>query len=334
MMTYGIPSFRLEKDVVNAEIEVLRDLGVDILCGVNVGDDLTLDDLRKEGYQGFYVAIGAQGGRKLGVPGETESHDVLSGIDFLRNVAYNEQPDLPEKVVVIGSGNVAIDVARTALRKGGKDITMLCLESREEMPAAADEVADTEAEGIKVECGWGPKEIKVENGHVTSIVMKRCTRVRDETGRFNPAYDENDTMEIPCNAVLAAIGQSIEWGNLLKGSKVVVGRGGRAEADSWTYQTAEPDIFVGGDVYTCPRFLIDAIAAHVDTNICIGCGLCTVQCKFDAIHLTRDYAAFGADYEHLVPAVLQEMGRKTVLNAAKANAKFIKKRPGWENIHK
>jgi NADPH-dependent glutamate synthase beta subunit-like oxidoreductase/NAD-dependent dihydropyrimidine dehydrogenase PreA subunit len=416
MMIYGIPNFRLEKDVVNAEIDVLRKLGVKIQCGVNVGKDVTLEDLRKEGYQGFYVAIGAQGGRKLGVPGEEESRDVLSGIDFLRNVANDNQPDLPDKVVVIGGGNVAIDVARTAIRKGAQEVTMLCLEQRADMPAAADEVAEAEEEGIQVQCGWGPREIHVHNGKVTSIVMKRCTQVKDETGRFNPQYDDNDTMEIECSAVLAAIGQSIEWGHLLDGSKVVTGRGGRAQADAWTYQTDQEDVFVGGDVYTGPRFLIDAIAAgkegadslhryvwkghsltlgrmkrdnfryidkdnliigsynsakrqvpgrdpskvktmhderlplteeqvhmeaarclecgaaRVDQNLCIGCGLCTVQCKFDAIHLTRDYSAFGADYEHLVPAVLQEAGRKTVKNVLKFGKKKLTGKDGFQNL--
>ena len=416
MMVYGIPSFRLEKDVVNAEIEVLKELGVEICCGIEVGKDVTLQELREKGYEGFYVAIGAQGGRKLGVPGEDESKDVISGIDFLRNVANDTQDDLPEKVVVIGGGNVAVDVARTALRKGASSITMLCLEQRDEMPAAADEVEETEAEGIRVVCGWGPKEIRVEDGKVTSILMKRCTSVKNSSGAFDPQYDEEDTMEIECGAVLAAIGQSIQWGELLKDTKVVVGRGGRAEADSWTYQTAEPDVFVGGDVYTGPRFLIDAIAAgkegadslhrfvwkghsltlgrvkrdnfhyidkdnliigsynnfrrqvpgrdmakaktmaderlpfteeqvrieasrclecgaaRVDTNICIGCGLCTVQCKFDAIHLTRDYSAFGADYEHLIPAVLQEVGRKTVQSAFGAGKALLSGREGFENL--
>ncbi len=416
MMTYGIPNFRLEKDVVNAEIEVLKEMGVEIKCGVDVGKDVTLDQLRAEGYKGFYVAIGAQGGRKLGVPGEDESKDVLSGIDFLRAVGNQTNDDLPSKVVVIGGGNVAVDVARTALRQGAEDIDMFCLEQRDEMPAADDEIEDTEAEGIKVNCGWGPKEILVEDGKVTGIVMKKCTSVKDAQGRFNPQYDENDNITVECNAVLAAIGQSIQWGNLLDGSKVVVGRGGRAEADSWTYQTAQEDIFVGGDVYTGPRFLIDAVAAgkegadslhryvmeghslvlgrmkrdnfkyidkdnleigsynnakrqrpaiderkaktmsdermeltedqvrteasrclecgaaRVDEGICIGCGLCTVQCKFDAIYLTRDYDAFGADYEHLVPAVIQEIGRKSVNSVLRQTTAKLRGKEGYENI--
>ena len=394
MMTFGMPSFRLEKDVVNAEIEVVKALGVDIKCGVEVGKDITLDALRSEGYEGFYVAIGAQGGRKLGIPGE-DAEGVVSGIDFLKDVALTKGSKLSGKVVVIGGGNVAVDVARTAVRNGGEVVSMYSLEKRDEMPAAEDEVLEAEEEGILVNGGWGPKEILTKDGKVCGIVFKKCTSVKDASGKFNPQYDENDTMTIECDYILAAIGQSIVWGDLLKGEKVELNRNNTAKADSWTYQTAQPDVFVGGDVYTGPRFAIEAIAAgkegaesvhryvwkhsltigrvkrnnfhmidkdnlvincydhavrqtpgkepskiktfsderltlteeqvkieaarclscgaaKVDPKICIGCGVCTTRCKFDAIHLSRTSDAWGATYEQLVPFVLKGMGKRVV----------------------
>ncbi len=396
MMTFGMPNFRLEKDVVNAEIDVVRELGVEIKCGVEVGKDVTIQQLRDEGYKGFYVAIGAQGGRKLGVVGE-DSEGVVSGIDFLRDVAFERMPKLSGNVIVVGGGNVAVDVARTAIRYGADKVTMLCLESRDEMPAADDEVLEAEEESIVVECGWGPKEIVAKNGKVTSVIFKKCTSVFDADHRFSPKYDENDTMTLDADFVLAAIGQSIQWGNLLDGTKVETNRNGTAKADSWTYQTAEPDIFVGGDVYTGPNFAIRAIAAGkegaesvhryvweghsltlgrvrrdnyhyidkdnmvvssydrgirqvpgkdpekvksfsderltfteeqvkaetsrclscgaalVDQKICIGCGLCTTRCEFDAIHLSKlpdEDCAEGVVYEKIIPKVIQEEAKK------------------------
>ena len=260
MLLNGIPSFRLEKDVLEAEIGVLREMGVEFKCGIEVGRDVTLDELRAQGYRAFYVAIGAQGGRKTGVPGE-DAEGVQTGVDFLRKLNQDNSIKLGGDTVVVGGGNVAVDVARAALRADGGHVTMLCLESAEEMPAAKDEVAETKEEGIEVRNGWGPKEILTEDGRVTGIVFKRCTSVFDEEHRFNPSYDEDDTITIECKNVLLSIGQSIEWGDLLAGSKVELNHNGTAQADPVTYQTAEPDIFVGGDVYTGPKFAIDAIAA-------------------------------------------------------------------------
>ncbi|MBR1758828.1 MAG: FAD-dependent oxidoreductase [Lachnospiraceae bacterium] len=393
MMTFGMPEFRLDRKVVEAEIDVIRQLGVTIQCNVEVGKDVTLEELRTQGYKGFYVAIGAQGGRKLGIAGE-ESEGMISGIDFLRNVSFDKMEKLSGHVVVVGGGNVAVDVARTAVRFGAEKVTMLCLEQREEMPAAEEEVLEAEREGIEVCCGWGPKEILAENGSVSGIIFKKCTQVKDADGRFNPQYDEEDTISLDADFVLAAIGQSIQWGGLLEGSKVELNRNQTAKADGWTYQTAEPDVFVGGDVYTGPSFAIYAIAAgkegaesvhryvweghsltlgrvhrdnfhyidkdnlvipsydhsarqvpgidmskvktfsderltfteeqvkcetarclscgaaKVDPALCIGCGLCTLKCKFDAIHLDRVADAWGVPYEKLVPTVLKEEAKK------------------------
>ena len=372
MLVYGIPSFKLEKDVVQAEIDVIREMGVDIKTGVEVGKDITLDELRAQGYKAFYIAIGCQGGRKAGVPGE-DAQGVATAVELLREAGANEFYPIEGDVVVIGGGNVAIDVARTSSRCGAPNVNMFCLESRDTMPASNEEIEEAEEEGVVMNCGWGPKEILSENGKVTGIVLKKCLSVKDADGRFNPKYDENDTITVPCKHVFLSVGQSIEWGSLLEGSKVELGRGNGAVADALTYQTAEPDIFVGGDVYTGPRFAIDAIAAGkqgaisihrfvqphssltigrnrndfieldkndikvenydnssrqipgtnqsidakksfrdakltfteeqvkaetarclgcgasvVDPNKCIGCGICTTKCEFDAIKLNRE----------------------------------------------
>ena len=376
MLLNGIPSFRLDKTALEAEIEIIEKMGAEIRCGVEVGKDVTIEELRKQGYKAFYVAIGLQGGRLAGVPGE-DAKGVLSGVEFLSDFAHDEAHEhrLNGDVVVVGGGNVACDVARAALRSTDGKVTMLCLEQRNEMPASAAEVAEAEEEGIEVKNGWGPEELKKDaSGNVTAIVFKKCTQVKDADGRFNPQYDESDTLEIPCGNVLMAIGQAAVWGDLLKNTKCELRRGGTIVADPVTLQTAEPDIFAGGDIEHGARFAIDAIgnarivtqsinrfvhpgqsmtigrdlrefieldrddidpnaegydncprqaighregnprksyedlrialteeqvhkeanrclkcgATVVDLNKCIGCGLCTTRCEFDAIHLTRD----------------------------------------------
>ena len=249
MLLNGIPSFRLEKNVIDAEIEVLREMGVEFKCGVEVGRDVTLDELRAQGYKAFYVAIGAQGGRMAGVPGE-DADGVMTGVDFLRKINTDENSvKLTGRTVVIGGGNVAVDVARTAVRAGSGEVSMFCLESREGMPAASDEVHEAEEESVKIGNGWGPKEILTENGRVKGIVFKKCVSVLDENKRFNPVYNEEELLTVECENIILSIGQSIVWGDLLKGSKVELRPNKTAVADSLTYQTAEPDIFVGGDVY-------------------------------------------------------------------------------------
>lgn len=261
MLMNGIPSFRLEKDVIEAEIDVLREMGVEFRCGVEVGRDITVQKLRQDGYKAFYVAIGAQDGRKAGIPGE-DAKGVLTGLEFLRCVNQDMvNTRIAGRTVVIGGGNVAVDVARTALRAGASSVSMYCLETREAMPAAGDEIEEAAQEGIGICNSWGPKEILTENGRVTGVVFKKCVSVFDESGRFHPVYDEEQLLTVECEAVLVAIGQSVRWGELLAGTKAEFNRNGTVKADPVTYQTAEPDIFVGGDVYTGPKFAIDAIAA-------------------------------------------------------------------------
>jgi NADPH-dependent glutamate synthase beta subunit-like oxidoreductase/NAD-dependent dihydropyrimidine dehydrogenase PreA subunit len=393
MLTLGIPSFRLEKDVINAEIDIIKDLGVKFKTGVEVGKDVTLAELRQQGFNGFYVAIGAQGGRKLGIEGE-ENLGVVSGIEFLRNVNLGKAMTLSGDVVVIGGGNVAIDVARTAVRLGPDKVSMFCLESKETMPAAADEVEEAVSEKISVNNGWGPKRIIIEDGKVTGVEFKKCISTIDADKHFNPKYDESVTMIVKCSTVLSAIGQSIEWGGLLDNTKVVLNRNKTAAADEVTLQTGEPDIFVGGDDYHGPKFAIDAIAngkeaaislhryVHpgqsliigrdrndyvqidkdnivvegydntprqtpdtlkikdpfkdaravfteaqikketarclgcgatvVDDTMCVGCGLCTTRCKFDAIHLQKISDNEGVVYEKSVINALPHILSRSV----------------------
>lgn len=260
MLTLGIPSFRLEKDVIDAEIDILRQMGVKFKTGVEVGKDVRIPQLRTEGFEAFYLAIGAQGGRKLGVDGE-DAEGVISGVDFLRSLNQDAPTEISGKVVVIGGGNVAVDVARAAVRCDVSSVSMYCLESEAEMPASADEIEEANEEGISVNNSWGPKRIVVEGGKVKGVEFKKCISVFDETGRFAPKYDENDCMTVEADTVLVSIGQSIVWGNLLNGINVSLNPNGTAKADELTYQTGEADVFVGGDVYTGPKFAIDAIAA-------------------------------------------------------------------------
>lgn len=260
MLRYGIPSYKLEKDLLAAEIDVIRELGVEIRCGVEIGKDITIEELREQGYKGFYVAIGCQRGRKPGITGEN-AKGTYAAVDFLREAGAKESFALEGDVVVVGGGNVAIDAARISSRCVDAKISMFCLEQRENMPASKEEIAEALEEGIELNCGWGPKEVLEEDGKVAGVVFKKCIRVLDEQGRFSPEYDEEQTVTIPCKHVIFSVGQAIEWGNMLDNLDLKRRSNGGALADKLTYQTSEPDIFVGGDVYTGPRFAIDAIAA-------------------------------------------------------------------------
>ena len=355
-------------------------MGVEIRCGVEVGKDITIEELREQGYKGFYAAIGCQKGRKPGISGEN-ADGAYAAVDFLREAGAKEGFAFEGDVVVVGGGNVAIDAARVSSRCTDAKISMFCLEKRNQMPASDEEIAEALEEGIDLNCGWGPKEILEENGHVHGIVFKKCVRVFDEKGRFSPEYDDNHTMTVPCRHVIFSVGQAIDWGHMLDNLHVELRPNGGALANKLTYQTSESDIFVGGDVYTGPKFAIDAIAAGregaislhryvhehctltigrnrrdfieldkknikvdtydtskrqipvkadvkqqadtfrdlsvcfteeqvkketsrclscgasvVDPNKCIGCGVCTTKCMFDAIHLHRELP--GASVMH------------------------------------
>lgn len=406
MLRYGIPSYKLEKDLLAAEIDVIQELGVEIRCGVEIGKDITIEELREQGYKGFYVAIGCQRGRKPGITGEN-AKGTYAAVDFLREAGAKESFALEGDVVVVGGGNVAIDAARISSRCVDAKISMFCLEQREHMPASKEEIEEALEEGIELNCGWGSKEVLEEDGKVAGVVFKKCIRVLDEQGRFSPEYDEEQTVTIPCKHVIFSVGQAIEWGNMLDNLDLKRRSNGGALADKLTYQTSEPDIFVGGDVYTGPRFAIDAIAAGregaislhryvhenctltigrnrrdfveldknnisvesydtskrqipakadekaqaatfrdlshslteeqvkaetsrclscgasvVDPNKCIGCGVCTTKCVFDAIHLHREIpgASVMRASEDKLKYILPNMVKQSI------KVKFAKKK--------
>ena len=268
MLTFGIPSFRLEKNVINAEIDILKELGVEFKTGVEVGKDVSLDDLRAQGFEAFYIAIGAQLGKKLGVKGE-DAKGVITGVDFLRNVALNNAMKMEGQTIVIGGGNVAIDVARTATRVGSSKVELYCLENREQMPALDEEIEEAIEESIAINNSWGPKRIIVENGKVVGVEFKKCISVFDDNKRFCPTFDESDTKIVEASNVLISVGQAMDWGTLTAGSKMELNFNMTIKADDVTYQTGEPDVFAGGDALTGPRFAIDAIAMGKEGAISI-----------------------------------------------------------------
>jgi NADPH-dependent glutamate synthase beta subunit-like oxidoreductase/NAD-dependent dihydropyrimidine dehydrogenase PreA subunit len=268
MLTLGIPSFRLEKEVVNAEIDILREIGVAFETGIEVGKDVSLNALRQQGFEAFYIAIGAQAGRHLGIAGE-DAAGVTSGVDFLRRVNLNEDETLKGETVVIGGGNVAIDVARAAVRVGSSEVEMYCLESRDEMPSLDEEISQALAEGIGINNAFGPERILTEHGRAIGVVFKKCVSVFDENGRFSPKYDESETRTVKADNILVSIGQAMDWGDLLEGGKLKLNPNGTIVADPDTYQAGDPDVFAGGDAFTGPKLAIDAIALGKEGAISI-----------------------------------------------------------------
>ena len=394
MLTLGIPSFRLEKDVLNAEIDILKEMGVEFRCGVEVGKDVTIQQLRGEGYKGFYLAIGAQKSAKLRIPGE-ELEGVLGGIDFLREVNLGNKPDIGRRCAVIGGGNVAMDVCRSAVRLGAEETYVFYRRSEAEMPADPEEVREAMEEGVKFRFLSAPVEIIGTDGRVSAIKIEKMELGEpDERGRRKPVgTGEFEIVEI--DSVIGAVGQTVDWGTLDVGALKTTKKN-TAEADSLTYQTAQPDIFVGGDCYTGPKFAIDAIAAgkeaaislhryvhpgqtltagrdrreycaldkehamigvggfdrehrqtpgynaakaktfadarvtfteeqvrkecarclgcgatKVDSYLCIGCGLCTTKCKFDAIHLKKVRDWHAAPFEAMPIKVAENLVKRT-----------------------
>lgn len=403
MLVNGIPSFRVDKAVVKSEIDVLEEMGVEFRCGVEVGKDITIQQLRDEGYKAFYVAVGLQKASALGIEGE-ELSGVVSGLDLLRGVNKGELSSLQGDTVVIGGGNAAIDVARTAIRLGNGSVNMFCLEKDDEMPTVPDEKNAGIEDGVIINNCWGPKRILGEDGKVTGVEFMRCKSVRNAQGKFAPVYDENETITVACSNVLVAIGQRSDYGALLAGTKAETSDGRIIPCDEVTFQSAEPDIFIGGDCATGPQYTIDAIASGregavsihrfvnvgqsltlhrntrkfvtldkdnvvlgpdsfrkparsvhgidkakvktmcdervtfteeqikseasrclscgrsiVDPNKCIGCGICTTKCEFDAIHLRR----LRPECTHMVPA--EDKFKEIIPYAAKRQVKIIKK---------
>lgn len=259
MLTLGIPSFRLEKDVVNAEIDVLRQMGVEFKCGVDVGKDVTLDRLREQGYKAFYLAIGAQKSAPLGVPGE-ELKGVFGGVDFLRSVNLGEKPEIGEKCAVIGGGNVAMDVCRTAVRLGAKDTYVLYRRSQSEMPADEEELAEAMEEGVQFRFLTNITEIIGSEGKVSAVKVELMELGEaGPDGRRKPV-GTGKFETIAVDSVIGAVGQLIDLGGIATESMSFTKKG-TVIVDEVTAQTAQKDIFAGGDFVTGPKFAIDAIAA-------------------------------------------------------------------------
>lgn len=269
MLSLGIPSYRLEKDVLEAEIDVIREMGVSFETGVEIGKDLSIQDLRARGFGAFYIAIGAQRGRELGIPGEG-AEQVLSGVDFLRGINLGKEPAARGKVIVIGGGNVAMDVARSAARLPGVAQTGLyCLEARDEMPAHREEVAEALSEGVAVNNGWGPTRIVLENGRVSGVEFRRCLSVFDADGKFAPRYDDGAREIAPCDYVLLSVGQTYDYADLLAGEDVRLTSRNTIEVHPITLQSSKADIFAGGDVVSGPLLAIDAIASGKEAAVSI-----------------------------------------------------------------
>ncbi len=258
MLRYGLPNFRLEKDVVRAEVDVLRKLGVEFKCNVEVGKDVTISKLKEEGYSGFFIGIGLQSGGKLGIPG-ADSEGVVSGIEFMKAV-NSDGKKLSGNVVVIGGGNIGADIARTAIRCGASSVDLYCLESYDEMPMGSLDQNLCKEDGITIHDGWGQTEILSKDGKCTGIKFHKCLSVKNEEGRFDPKFDDSISETAECSTVIYCIGQRPDWKDLLKDTKVKLNNRGLAIADGFTYQTDDPDIFVAGDIFTGQKFAIDAIA--------------------------------------------------------------------------
>ena len=262
MLTLGIPSFRLEKSVINAEIDVLRELGVNFKTGIEVGRDVSLESLRELGFKAFYLAIGASRGAKLNIPGE-DLAGVCSGIDFLKKVNQGERPEIGDEVAVIGGGNVAMDVARAALRLGAK-VTVYYRRSQAEMPADREELAEAEAEGVRFCYLSAPAEILGEEIAAELKLEKMELGEPDREGRRS-VRGTGEYISVPVTAVLTATGQAVD----LCGMDFACGKKGTVVADAITCQTSVQDVFAGGDVVTGPQFVIDAIAAGKEAAVSI-----------------------------------------------------------------
>ncbi|MBW1888168.1 MAG: FAD-dependent oxidoreductase, partial [Deltaproteobacteria bacterium] len=258
MMAVGIPEYRLPREVIAPEIQVIQDMGVEIRNGVTFGEDINLDSLKKDGYKALFLATGLHLSRGLNVEGE-DIPGVLKGIDFLRNVALGNSVEVGRKVIVIGGGNVAIDVALTTKRVGAEDISLVCLEKRDEMPAWDYEIDDALEEEITIINSLGPKRFLEKDGRLTGIEFKRCTAVFDEKGAFNPQYDETDLTTIEGDTVVVAIGQAGDLSFTEKEGISVTPNGGLA-ADPVTFQTPIDWVFAGGDAFYGPKSVVDAVA--------------------------------------------------------------------------
>ena len=271
MLRFGIPAYRLPGDILDAEIEALENLGIEILTGVDFGKDVNLDRLRADGFSAFYIAVGLHRGREMGVEGE-DLDGILNGIDFLRDVGLGKPVKPGKKVIVVGGGNVAVDVARSARRLGSEDVHLVCLENRSEMPAWEHEIYDAVAEGIALHNSLGPKRFIGRNGRLRAVEFMSCTSVFDEDGRFCPQYDDCQLTMLEAENAIVAIGQIADL-SFAEKEGIDIGPGGGIKAHMVTGETGLPGVFAGGDVVYGPRIAIDAIAAGKRAAVSIDCYL-------------------------------------------------------------
>ena len=260
MMAVGIPEFRLPKDVLSAEIRLIQDMGVEIQTRVTFGSDITLETLKQNGYQAFFVATGLHRNRALNIENE-DMDGVLRGLDFLRDVSLGNPVSVGKRVIVVGGGNVAIDVALTSIRKGAEEVSLVCLEQRDEMPAWRDEIQMALEEGVEIINCFGPSKFSEKNGKLSGIECKRCTCVFDEDGCFNPQYDGTDLSKLEGDTVIVAIGNTPNPLIPSTTPDLELGRKGTIKADPETGQTSKPRVFAGGDIVTGSATVIEAMGA-------------------------------------------------------------------------
>jgi NADH-quinone oxidoreductase subunit F len=262
MLGITVPEFRLPRRVIQEEIDYIESCGVEIRYNSPIDARHTVNDLLREGYNAVFIAAGAQASKRIGIPGEVEDLTGLYyGLSFLTDVKAGKDITLNGRVVVVGGGNVAIDVARTAARIGASDVQVFCLEPRDEMPAWEKEIGEAVDEGIVINPSWGPKRINHRGGRVTGIEFVRCVSVFDREGRFNPAFDEETRQVVQAEAVIVSIGQAPDISFLSRDSQLERALWGSLVVDENSLATNVPGVFAGGDLTAGPTYVIRAIAS-------------------------------------------------------------------------
>jgi NADPH-dependent glutamate synthase beta subunit-like oxidoreductase len=267
MLRIGIPEYRLPRNVLDAQINYIRDMGVEFKTGITIGKDMTLEELKND-YQAIFFATGKPLSNRIELEG-ARREGVLWGLDFLRDFSLNQKTKVKDRVAVIGGGNVSIVVALTALRLGAKEVQIACLESGDKMPAFRDEIEQAVDEGIGINGSWGPKRILADRGKVTGIELVRCVRVFDETGRFNPSFDEQEKKTIKADMIILAVGQVPDLSLVPKGMKI--SKDSTIQVDPITLETNLQGIFAGGDAVTgtSSGSVVEAIAAGKKASVSI-----------------------------------------------------------------
>jgi len=261
MLRYGIPEYRLPKAMLDREITWITDLGVEVKRNTTLGEDFTIESLKKDGFDAIFLSLGAQKAKRMGIEGEDATEGVIGGADFLRQMQSKEKPKIYGKVVVVGGGNTAIDAARTSLRLGAEKVTILYRRTRKEMPANDMEIEAADEEGVEMVFLSAPTGIVSENGRLKAL---RCIRMElgapDASGRRSPVPKEGSEYDLPCDFAISAIGQDIDLGNINSDGKLKAGRQNTITTNGVTFETSIPGVFAGGDAVTGPAVAIDAIA--------------------------------------------------------------------------